>query len=211
MTMFYFLLFCFYRFISKIVESVTVRDACPSPASAPAAPHLCSGEWLHTICYPCMKQPNEVQTGTHVFVLNVFAFWLKYDMASFPGAGVSQTLSCRECSAKGLLCKVSCNAWSTHVECGLVPSREVSCSFPHAGPRRVCRSSSEGPAPFPFTWLQLLDFNFGAGQSKSPRSLSANASIQMSSRLFSFFLTFPHPTSFFPLCFTSHTRISTLN
>lgn len=61
--------FVFYRLISKTVESLTVQDARPSPSSAPAAAHVCCGEWFLALHYSCMKQPNEAEPGTHVFVL----------------------------------------------------------------------------------------------------------------------------------------------
>lgn len=133
MIMFCFYLLCFYRFVSKTVESLTVRDARPSPSSAPAATHVCPGEWFLILCQPSIKQPNEADPGIHVFVSHAFAFWLKYDMVSFPGAGVSQSLHCGKCSTEGLPPEASCSAPPT---CGvwgvrfpwLCPAGEAPCS-----------------------------------------------------------------------------------
>ena len=136
MTMFCFYLFCFYRFISKTVESLTVRDARPTPSSAPAAAHVCSGEWFLILCHPSIKQPNEVEPGIHVFVSHVSAFWPKYDMVSFPGAGVSQSQPEPEVGQvhlEGLPPEASCSAQYTRGGRGvrfpqLCLGREASCS-----------------------------------------------------------------------------------
>lgn len=134
MTMFYFSLFCFSRFISKTVESLTVQDACPSPASAPAAAHVCCGEWPLSLRCPCMKQPDEAEPGIHVFVFRVIAFWFEYDMVSFPGAGVARTRDAE--SAARRACWLRSHAvHSPGVEHGAVSSKGSILSIPMCWPK----------------------------------------------------------------------------
>lgn len=177
-------MFCFYRFISKTVERLTVQDARPSPSSASAAAHVFSGEWFLALHYSCMKPPNEADSGTHVFAFNVFAFWLKYDMRSFPGAGGSQN--------QGWLSDVSCRAqctrgpWGSWVSSAMSSEGSVLFICSHTLTQdRFARAvlphfHSNGP-------------NFWAGQSRNPGLYLKMHPFQCPpDPLFSFSLPFAH-------------------
>ena len=75
-----FVSFCFVLQICQPdCWKLTVQDACPTPSSAPAAAHVCSGEWLSSSMIHVWSKLNRLEPGTQVLVFSVFTFWLKYE------------------------------------------------------------------------------------------------------------------------------------